>query len=313
MALKACLLRAYCISLSIGRTPIIHNLTAIVENIPDSIFGQIMNGIAGMIAIKMMHGGNSMRQQKGRGKMYQNYIFDLYGTLVDIKTNEEAASFWKKTARFFSLLGAVYTPAEIRRRYLELVDEKEKQLSEKTGIPSRAVEIKLEEVFEALFTEKGVPAQPLLVHMAGVEFRNASTSYIKLFPGAKELLVRLRKAGKGVYLLSNAQRIFTEPEMRMLQIYELFDGILYSSDAGVKKPSVRFFDTLLLRYHLKKEECVMIGNDCIADIQGAHECGMASMYIHTCQSTPLTNPLPEDCRMLTRIGEAFERTKAVKE
>lgn len=28
--------------------------------------------------------------------MYQNYIFDLYGTLVDIHTNEKKAYLWKK-------------------------------------------------------------------------------------------------------------------------------------------------------------------------------------------------------------------------
>ena len=28
--------------------------------------------------------------------MYQNYIFDLYGTLVDIHTNEKKAYLWEK-------------------------------------------------------------------------------------------------------------------------------------------------------------------------------------------------------------------------
>ena len=28
---------------------------------------------------------------------YKNYIFDLYGTLIDINTNEWSAQLWKKT------------------------------------------------------------------------------------------------------------------------------------------------------------------------------------------------------------------------
>ena len=32
--------------------------------------------------------------------MYQNYIFDLYGTLVDIHTNEKKAYLWKKLSLF---------------------------------------------------------------------------------------------------------------------------------------------------------------------------------------------------------------------
>ena len=35
--------------------------------------------------------------------MYQNYIFDLYGTLVDINTNEGKPYLWKKTVRTVSV------------------------------------------------------------------------------------------------------------------------------------------------------------------------------------------------------------------
>ena len=36
--------------------------------------------------------------------MYQNYIFDLYGTLVDIHTNEKKAYLWKKMSLFFGMM-----------------------------------------------------------------------------------------------------------------------------------------------------------------------------------------------------------------
>ena len=42
--------------------------------------------------------------------MYQNYIFDLYGTLVDIHTNEKKAYLWKKMSLFFGMKGAAYEP-----------------------------------------------------------------------------------------------------------------------------------------------------------------------------------------------------------
>lgn len=31
---------------------------------------------------------------------YQNYIFDLYGTLVDIRTNERKAYLWQKMSLY---------------------------------------------------------------------------------------------------------------------------------------------------------------------------------------------------------------------
>lgn len=65
-------------------------------------------------------------------------------------------------------------------------------------------------------------------------FRVMSTEYIKLYPGTKEMLKELKKAGKNVYLLSNAQRIFTAYEMRRLDIFDLFDDVFISSDYNTK-------------------------------------------------------------------------------
>ena len=35
--------------------------------------------------------------------MYKNYFFDLYGTLVDIRTDEQEPSLWRDLAEFISL------------------------------------------------------------------------------------------------------------------------------------------------------------------------------------------------------------------
>ena len=45
-----------------------------------------------------------------------NYIFDLYGTLVDIHTNESKASLWKNMAQIFSMMGVTYTAPELKKR-----------------------------------------------------------------------------------------------------------------------------------------------------------------------------------------------------
>lgn len=237
--------------------------------------------------------------------MYQNYIFDLYGTLVDIETDEYADEFWKKVSRWCEKHHAVYAPAELKESYSIQIAAEEQRLSKEKNLPQKEVEIQLENVWKAIFGEKNMTLSEDEMQEFYLFFRKESTKYIRLFEGANELLVRLHKAGRRVYLLSNAQRIFTEPEMRKLRIYEFFDGILYSSDAGVKKPSKLFYEKLFLQYKLEKTESVMIGNDCIADIAGAHEYGLSSMYIHTKQSTPLTNPLPIDCTRIAQIGDVL--------
>lgn len=240
-----------------------------------------------------------------RVNMAENYIFDLYGTLIDIETDEEQPQLWEQLAAFYGAAGACYEPVGLYRRYRELVTAEEAVLAEESGVPEPMVEIRLENIFAALFEEKGVQQYAEQLAQVGGLFRDWSTNRLGLFPGADALLRRLHEAGKGVFLLSNAQRIFTMQEMQRLGIADSFDGILLSSDAGVKKPSARFFSCLLEKYDIKKDTCVMVGNDCNADIGGAHAFGIPSIYIHTAQSTPLTHPLPEDCVRIKQIGEVF--------
>jgi len=219
--------------------------------------------------------------------MYKNYIFDLYGTLVDINTNEWKMYLWEKMRILYGYYGAVYTARELKNSYEQLISFKEKELVDK-GVDMSPYyshesypEIEIEYVFLDLFRGKGVDAPMELAVHAGQFFRALSTKYVKLYDGAMEMLEGLKAKGKGVYLLSNAQRIFTEYELKMLGIYDCFDGILISSSEGVKKPDIRFFEKIIDRYNLNPKECIMIGNDWNSDINGAHAAGMDSFYIHS--------------------------------
>ncbi len=240
--------------------------------------------------------------------MYKNYVFDLYGTLVDIHTDEEKQSLWTKIALIMSLQGAGYEAKELNKRYKELIVEQQKERMKtfnKEEILLQDIEILIEDVFKQLYLDKGVKPKKTQIKDIGIAFRALSLEKLQLFEGAKELLERLHENGKKVYLLSNAQRLFTEPEMRLLGIYDLFDGILYSSDVGFVKPSTCFYNELVKQYSLQKDCTVMIGNDSIADIAGACEFGLDSMYVHTEQSPPVTDTLPKNCRLLEKIGDVY--------
>ena len=119
------------------------------------------------------------------------------------------------------------------------------------------------------------------------------------------MLQRLKDAGKKVFLLSNAQALFTAPEISLLGLTKYFDGILLSSDAGVKQPDPAFYEMLLKQYHLNPSECLMTGNDDIADCHGAASAGIASRYVATRQSPKINDPLPENCEKIAAIAELF--------
>lgn len=230
-------------------------------------------------------------------KQYRNYIFDLYGTLVDIRTDESDRKLWEHMSLFYGYYGAHYAAEELRQAYLTLVQGKEKELKQEHSVQythEAYPEISIEEVFREMYVMKGVePDRTLTIH-TGQMFRAYSTKHIRLYNYAKKLLVTLREAGRKVYLLSNAQRIFTEYELFYLGIHVLFDGILISSDHGCKKPDARFFRILLEQYGLLPEESLMIGNDMETDIAGARQVGIDSFYIHSAIS-PRTQKDIDSC------------------
>ena len=214
--------------------------------------------------------------------MYDTCIFDLYGTLVDIRTDENKEELWEKLSLFYAFYGAFYTPEELARSYKRLTGEMTAGHEELRRDSHEAFpEIRIEEVFHALFEEKGIaPDEPLVRH-AGQFFRILSMEFIRLYDGTEEMLSAVKESGRKIYLLSNAQRIFTEYEMNALGITKYFDGIFISSDEGCKKPDLKFFRKLIDTCGIDPERAVMVGNDGICDIEGAKRAGLGTVYVHS--------------------------------
>lgn len=211
--------------------------------------------------------------------MYKNYIFDLYGTLIDINTDEWCDEIWEKMSVFYAYKGAHYTPTELHSEYDRLVALETARMQKKHP-KYTTLDIKIEKVFKELFAQKDVRATRAEVVNVAAVFRCFSTKYIKLYDGVTDLLDTLKAKGKKIYLLSNAQRVFTENELNMLDLTKYFDGICISSDEECSKPDTNYFRILFDRYGLEKSESVMIGNDFRSDIGGAYDFGIDSLYIH---------------------------------
>ena len=237
--------------------------------------------------------------------MIQNYIFDLYGTLVDIHTDESMPILWRRMALLLSLQGASYTPEELKSAYSAAVQTQIEQRSAKLpGIIKTDIEPDISAAFASLYTGKGVAGiSDERVMDTALFFRTLSIRHLCLYPGAQMVLNTLRKKGKGIYLLSNAQAAFTIPELQKLGLLPAFDGIVISSEVGVKKPNKYIFEYTLSKYGLHPATCLMVGNDEQADMRGAASVGMEGRYIHTKQSPPRQGPLPRGCREMTDLSQ----------
>lgn len=210
-------------------------------------------------------------------------IFDLYGTLVDIHTEENEA-VWEKCALFFRFHGADYTAQSLR-------DAFQAELQKQEAVAGQSYEcypdIPFEQVLQTLFCRAGVTENAEnLAFFAAQLFRVCSIEYLRLYPGVLQALETLRKAGFRLWLLSNAQRVFTAYELKSLGLDSRFDGVYISSDYRCRKPDARFYEALLRGQDLRVENCMMVGNDRMTDILGAKNLGMATFYMHTALTPP---------------------------
>jgi putative hydrolase of the HAD superfamily len=224
---------------------------------------------------------------------YANYIFDLYATLIDIHTDQAPIDFWRRIAPILDAYGAVYEPGELRTRYRQLIHEHEVRLAAELG--TEFPEIELGDVFKELLLSSpvsrndGIWGDPrdwsgeVLDRWCSAfayAFRVISRIKFELYPDTIALLEGLKREGKHVYLLSNAQSLFTRPEMDELGLTQYFEDIFISSEFGMKKPEPRFMQELLVKHQLDPSESVMIGNEMRSDIVMAGSCGVNAILVN---------------------------------
>lgn len=209
---------------------------------------------------------------------YTDLVFDLYGTLVDIHTDENDLA-WAKTALYMGYYGAHYTGEELKTDYESEMTKRESDAGQSYEM---FPDIPFDAVLADLFRRKGVTERAEILGLNAAQvFRVTATEYLRLYDHVPEALDALKKRGYRLWLLSNAQRAFTAYELQHLGLGEQFDGIYLSSDYKCRKPDARFYQALLTDHQLDPGACLMIGNDRETDIAGAKACGMSTLYMHT--------------------------------
>ncbi len=239
---------------------------------------------------------------------YFDFLFDLYGTLADIHTDESKKELWQLLAIWYQSHGAAYTPYNLQKEYEHLVQEELRQ-SALRHPDYLKIDIQLEIVFEQLYRRQNIAASAELAAETALFFRTISRDHIRLYPAVRTLLHKLRTSGRRCFLLTNAQKVFTMPELKLLGITDLFDGIVISSQEECAKPDPHLFHIACQRYEIEKSSALMIGNDPYTDIAGANAYGIDSVYIHTNLSPEWTKT--PDSTYLIQDGEIQKLEKFV--
>ena len=107
-----------------------------------------------------------------------------------------------------------------------------------------------------------------LIHRILSEWPVTITTRDEMIP----LIKQLSEHGIKLYLASNASIRFYEYQSN-IKALDYFDGILISAEIHYGKPEPTFYETLLERFHLHPNECLLI-DDLPANIEGAAQCGI---------------------------------------
>lgn len=201
-------------------------------------------------------------------------IFDCYGTLIDIQTDENSFYTYDTVSKWLKYQGVKIDPLVLKEEYLSKANyivENSEELHP---------EIKIEEIFESICNENSIwdiDAKELGVETSRI-FRSASLRNIEAYPQSILLLEKYRDLPKCV--VSNGQRVFSEPELRFLGLHQYFDFIIFSSDVGNKKPDTGMFKKALEFMGLEAHEVMSLGDTPENDMFPPQEIGMQAMHIH---------------------------------
>jgi len=110
------------------------------------------------------------------------------------------------------------------------------------------------------------------------EFRKVSRGYLRLYPGAREVLEAL-SARYTLAVASHTQSVYTERELGELGILRYFEHRIYSSDIGFKKGSDDFYRRCLEAVGLDPRDCAMVGDNLYEDAYMASRSGMHAVWI----------------------------------
>ncbi len=149
-------------------------------------------------------------------------------------------------------------------------------------------------VLKELLAEKGYEDVPDSVIRDSLDAHYAVTQKNwQLEDDAIDCLRTLREQNYNLGLVSNAG-----DHRDVLQLVEKFDlspyfeFLLTSAGCGYRKPHPRIFQLTLEKINARAEEVAMVGDTLNADILGANQVGIYSIWITRRTATPLDDTLP---------------------
>ena len=213
-------------------------------------------------------------------------IFEPYGTLLDVETDERDWYAYLNLARFLEYRGVRLNADELRWLWFEKLSQGQQSVPIASGggngpHPEADARTIWREIIEqhrdpcyfsadsqnSSFLSEIVTLQRALVRRT-----------LRLMDGAKELLERLHgRVRLGV--IADGQPEYVVPELQIAGIEPYFEAITVSGAHGYRKPDQRLFANAVKALGATPERTVMVGVDTARDIAGATAARLRSVLV----------------------------------
>jgi putative hydrolase of the HAD superfamily len=186
-------------------------------------------------------------------------LFDLDETLFDRSSSVRAFVH----AQFFKVGFSTPTVVEdIAMRFLEL---------DCRGRASKRV------VYRTILEELGIEDDATGDAMFR-DYENNAWHFARLFEGAEELLATIAASGLRVAIVTNGQTHIQLRNLLALNLDRVVDTYLISGQENCRKPDAEIFLRTAYRLGVQPEDCIFVGDSPEADIVGARDVGMRTIW-----------------------------------
>lgn len=213
-------------------------------------------------------------------------IFDVNGTLSDIRTEEWNDDVYRVISNVLSYQGIALHAHVIKDNYFRIMKEQRAAHGERhhefdvVGIFREIVAQHATDFTRALSTEK----REQLPRFLAEAHRAASRFRLQLYPGVEETIRQLDSLYH-LAVVTDGQSIYAVPELNSVGLLGFFDPIIVSGDYGYRKPDPRLFTAALAAMKLEASEVLFVGNDMYRDVHGAQKLGMKTVFFKSNQGT----------------------------
>lgn len=207
-------------------------------------------------------------------------FFDVYGTLIDIETDESLEEIYRAIAHYLTYEGVHLHRFEVRELYFQI---KQENLRASLEEYPEFDEIGIWAEFLGR-VQKGVLAQTRLPLFLACLHRAVARKRLRPIHNVVKVLDTLRQSFV-LAIVSDAQSVYVRSEMDALGLLGFFDHLVISSEHGFRKPDRRLFENALQKASLRPDEVLFVGNDPFRDIFGGKRAGMKTVLLRANRET----------------------------